>query len=88
MNDFLYGAVVALCVVSALHFWRFQRQIRDRFFGLFAAAFGILGLNFTLLAVGDRQSEFRPFLYLIRLAAFLLIIAAIIDKNRGAGDSG
>jgi hypothetical protein len=54
---------------------------------LFAAAFAMLGLNYLLLAAGDRQSEFRPYLYLIRLAAFLLIIVAIVDKNRGAGDS-
>jgi prolipoprotein diacylglyceryltransferase len=87
VNDFLYGAIVTLCVVAAIYFWRFQSQTRDRFFGLFAAAFGMLGLNFIFLAAGDRQSEFRPYLYLIRLVAFLLIIAAIIDKNRGAGDS-
>lgn len=87
VNEFLYGAIVALCVVSALCFWRFQIQTRDRFFALFAAAFVMLALNYTLLAAGDRASESRPYLYLIRLAAFLLIIAAIVDKNRGAGDS-
>jgi hypothetical protein len=75
-------------VISALYFWRFQKETRDRFFGLFAGAFVLLGLNFVLLAAGDRESEFRPFLYLIRLGAFLLIIVAIVDKNRGAGDSG
>lgn len=88
MNDFLYGAIVTLCVVSALYFWRFHRQTRDHFFGLFAAAFAMLGLNFILLATGDRESEVRPYLYLIRLLAFALIILAIVAKNRGAGDSG
>lgn len=87
MNEYLYGAVITLCAVASLFFWRFRRQTHDRFFGLFAAAFVMLGLNYALLAVGDRGSESRPFLYLIRLGAFLLIIAAIVDKNRGAGDS-
>lgn len=87
MNEFLYGVIVALCVVASIYFWRFRRQTRDRFFGLFAGAFGMLGVSFVLLAAGDRQSESRPYLYLIRLVAFLLIIAAIVDKNRDVGKS-
>lgn len=82
MNDFVSGATVLLCAVAALFFFRFRRQTRDRLFGLFAGAFTLLGLNFALLAFVSRESEFRPYLYLIRLAAFLLIIAAIVDKNR------
>jgi hypothetical protein len=86
MNDFITGAIVALCGVAALSFWHFRRQTGERFFGLFAFAFATLGVNFVFLAVGDRESEFRPTLYLIRLAAFLLIITAIVEKNRDAGE--
>jgi uncharacterized membrane protein len=86
MNDFITGAIVALCGVAALYFWHFRRQTGERFFALFAFAFATLGLNFTLLAVGDRESEFRPGLYLVRLAAFLLIIAAIVEQNRRSGE--
>jgi len=82
MSDPLAGANVVLCAVAALHFWKFHRQTGERFFGLFASAFTILGINFLLLAAVDRESEFRPHVYLIRLAAFLLIIAAIVEKNR------
>jgi hypothetical protein len=32
----------------------------------------------------DNASEFRPHVYLIRLAAFVLIIAAIVENNRRA----
>lgn len=85
MNDFITGAIVALCGVAALCFWNFRRQTGERFFTLFALAFATLGINFIFLAAGDRDSEFRPTLYLIRLAAFALIIAAIVDQNRRAG---
>lgn len=85
MNDFLTGAIVALCGVAALYFWQFRRQTGERFFALFALAFATLGINFILLAAGDRDSNFRPTLYLVRLAAFALIIGAIVEQNRRAG---
>lgn len=84
MNEFLSGACVALCGVASLYFWHFRRQTGERFFALFALAFATLGVNFILLAAGDRDSEFRPTLYLVRLAAFALIIAAIVEQNRRA----
>lgn len=86
MSDVIAGANVALCAVAALHFWKFHRQTGERLFGLFASAFTILGVNFILLAAVDRGSELRPSVYLIRLAAFLLIIAAIVGKNRRLRD--
>jgi hypothetical protein len=86
MNDFVNGATVALCGVVALHFWKFHRQTADRFFALFALAFATLGANFFLLVAVDRESEFRPHVYLVRLAAFILIIAAIVEKNRRVSD--
>lgn len=82
MNDFVTGAIFVLCGVAALHFWNFHRQTRERLFGLFALAFATLGVSFLLLAAGDGRSEFRPQVFLMRLAAFLLIIAAIVEKNR------
>ena len=86
MSDFVAGAIVALCGIAALHFWKFHRQTGERFFGLFALAFAILGVNFLFLAAVDRESEFRPHVYLMRLAAFVLIIAAIVEKNRRVRD--
>ena len=86
MNDFVAGAIVALCGVAALHFWKFYRQTADRLFALFALAFATLGVNFLFMAAVDRESEFRPHVYLMRLAAFVLIIAAIVEKNRRVRD--
>lgn len=84
MDDFLSGLVVALCAVAALVFLRFWRQSRDRLFALFSGSFALLGLNYILLTFNPRDSEIRPYLYMVRLAAFLLIIFAILDKNRKA----
>ena len=86
MNDFLTGAIVALCGVAGLYYWHVRRQTGERFFGLFALAFATLGVSFFLQAPGNDTSEFRPHVYLIRLGAFLLIIAAIVENNRHAGE--
>jgi hypothetical protein len=86
MNDFVAGAIVALCGVAALHFWKFYRHTRDRLFAFFALAFATLGVSFLFLAAGDVESEFRPHVFLMRLAAFVLIIAGIVEKNRRVRD--
>lgn len=83
MEDLLSGIVVTLCTVALLFFVRFWRGTGDRLFAFFGGAFGLLALNYLFLALNPRDSEVRPYLYLIRLVAFLLIIIAILDKNRG-----
>lgn len=86
MNDFLTGGIVVLCGVASLLFWNFHYQTGERLFGLFALAFATLGVGFLFQAFGDQQSESLPHIFLIRLAAFLLIIAAIVEKNRHSGE--
>lgn len=87
MGDFhfLSGATTLAFVIAGLFFLRFWHQTRDTLFAAFAAAFGLLGLNQALLAFTELQVEERSWLYLLRLAAFLLIILAIAHKNRRAG---
>ncbi|MGH7637706.1 MAG: DUF5985 family protein, partial [Gemmatimonadaceae bacterium] len=55
---------------------------QDRLFGFFGATFCLLALSWTLLALSDPTDESRPYIFAIRLVAFLLIIVAMIDKNR------
>ena len=81
-DDFVSGLIVALCMVAALVFLKFWRQSHDRLFGFFSGAFFLLGLNYVLLAFNPRESEIRAYLYVIRLAAFVIIIVGILDKNR------
>ena len=85
MNSFILGAVVMACGVTGLFFLRFWRRTGDRFFAMFAASFWLLGANWLLLAFTDPTAETRRIvLYMIRLLGFVMIIAAIIDKNRAA----
>jgi hypothetical protein len=87
VNRFVLGALVMACAAAGLFFLRFWRKTRDRLFAIFAAAFWMLGLNWLLLSFTDPDAEFRPALYLIRLLAFVLILYAILEKNRaGRGD--
>ena len=80
---FLSGAVTLGFLVAALFFVRFWRRTRDTLFSAFAAAFFLLGLNQALLVVGHIPVEERSWIYVLRLAAFLIIILAIANKNRG-----
>lgn len=82
--DFLSGAVTFGFVVAGLFFLRFWRRTGDGLFLAFAVAFWLLGLTQALLALTGIPVEERSWLYLFRLAAFALIIAAIVRKNRPA----
>ena len=85
VNLFLWGASASAGWTAGLFFLRFWRDTRDRFFALFAAAFWALAVNWTGLALTDPPDEARTAFYLVRLVAFVLIIAAIVDKNRAPG---
>lgn len=85
LNYFLQGAAAMGCVVAGMFFVRYWRETRDRFFLFFVAAFWAFALNWVGLAVVQPSVESTHWFYLLRLLAFLLIIAAIVDKNRRAG---
>ena len=78
------GAIVMGYAVAGLFFLRFWRETRDRLFVIFAAAFWILGLQRLALTFSRNMVEDDTGLYLIRLFAFLLILGAIVDKNRSS----
>ncbi|MCW3797925.1 DUF5985 family protein [Sphingomonas sp. BN140010] len=84
LYDFLSGMLVAAFLVAALFFLRFWRRTGDPLFRSFAAAFLLLGVGQTLLALCGLPIEERSWIYLIRLTAFLLILAAVFRKNRSA----
>jgi len=87
LTTLVSGAMVMAYFTAGLFFLRFWRDTRDRLFGSFAAAFFLLALQRALLTltVDEPRSDASILLYVIRLAAFLLILWAIIDKNRGGG---
>jgi hypothetical protein len=80
--DFLAGAVTTGFLVAGFFFLRFWKRTRESLFLAFAAAFWLLGLGQALLALTDIPVEERSWLYLLRLAAFSLILVSIWKKNR------
>ena len=78
----MLGAIAMGCFVAGLMFLRFWRDGRDRFFLLFALSFFVEAFSRVLLALSPRPNEGSPWLYGIRLAAYLLILWAIYEKNR------
>jgi hypothetical protein len=76
------GAIAMGYAVAGLFFLRFWRETRDRLFLIFGGAFWILGLQRLALVFTRDMVEDHTGLYLVRLFAFLLILAAIVDKNR------
>lgn len=85
MNQFISGAIMMACWVAGLFFLRFWRGTRDRFFAMFALSFWLLALERVILLMFDPIDETRTFVYLIRSLAFLVIVLAVIDKNRATG---
>jgi membrane-associated PAP2 superfamily phosphatase len=84
LYDFLSGAVALGFAACALFFLRFWRRTREELFLAFAIAFLLLGVGQTILALANIPTEERGALYLIRLAAFALILVAIYRKNQTA----
>ena len=84
MNDFLSGMVFALCLVAGLFFLRFWRKTHDRFFAFFAASFWLMAVHRVVNVLLRDVNEHLVAVYSIRLLAFVLILVAIVDKNRGA----
>lgn len=84
INLFMLGAISMACAVIGLFFLRFWRRTGDRLLLIFASAFFLLGLNWAKLTFVNDQDERRPWIYLLRAAAFVLIIISIVDKNRSA----
>lgn len=82
MNEFMSGAVAALCSVAGLFFLRFWRKTHDRFFAFFATAFWLMALQRGVVLWLRSNNEEVAATYLIRLLAFVLILVAIVDKNR------
>ncbi|HET9231610.1 MAG TPA: DUF5985 family protein [Vitreimonas sp.] len=81
--DFFSGIIAMGFTVCAVFFLRFWRRTRDSLFLVFSIAFLLLALNQALTTLLGLPLEERSWLYLLRLAAFLIIIGAIVRKNIG-----
>lgn len=79
---FLGGALTLACFAVGLKFLKFWTVSSDRFFLWFATAFWAFALGAGLRAFHAASGDQAYYVFLPRLVGFLLIVAAIIDKNR------
>jgi uncharacterized membrane protein HdeD (DUF308 family) len=82
INGFLLGVVVTSSLTAAAFFLKFWKQTRDKLFLGFGAAFMIEGINRLAFLFLEAPNEGDPVIYTVRLFSYLLILAAIINKNR------
>jgi hypothetical protein len=79
---FFQGFSVAAALAAGLIFLRFWRETGDRLFVHFAIGFWLIGASWAALGLLSPTEEARPYVYGLRLVAFLLIISGIVVKNR------
>ena len=82
MSHFISGLITMGFFIAGLFFLRFWTRTRDLLFAAFAAAFWLLAANQALIVIIDIPREERSSIYLLRVAAFAMIIAAVVWKNR------
>jgi hypothetical protein len=88
MNPSIYPMVVGILAagyfMAAMFFLRFWRRSGDRLFLLFSLAFILMSAQRIASIVTTQWTDSASWTYLLRLAGYLLILAAVIDKNRPA----
>lgn len=84
IQSFLLGVIATTSLTAGVFFLKFWRRTRDSLFLAFAIAFILEGINRTAVIFANHPNEGSPWTYLVRLFAFLLILAAILKKNYGA----
>lgn len=88
LEDFLGGAISMGFAIAALSFLKFWRKTREKLFLAFSGSFLLLAANQALLTLSGIPTEERSWLYLLRLLAFLLILAALWLQNRRGRSAG
>jgi len=89
ITHFMSGGIMVGFLAIGFFFFRFWQKTRDSLFAVFAASFWVLAVERVVLLLTTRGvgpdsliHEQRPYVYLIRFFAFLLIIVAFWMKNR------
>jgi hypothetical protein len=87
MVEMLAGALVLAYLIAGVHFFQFWRRTGDRLFIHFAVAFWLFVLNQLVTSTPHLSNEAGGYEYLLRVLGFIVIIAGIVDKNRGPNRS-
>lgn len=83
---FVGGLSAACYAIAGAFFLSFWRKTRDSLFMVFALAFWLMTLNQAIPVILGVPREEQGGVYLLRAAAFILIIAAILGKNLSRRD--
>lgn len=81
LSIFLLGVIAAASFTAMLFFLRFWRDTRDLLFAAFAFFFLVEGANRVVLSTMAHPNEGSPWIYVARLIALVVLLAAIIRKN-------
>jgi hypothetical protein len=82
IDGLLTGIIFATSLVASLFFIKFWRITRDTLFLSFAISFSIEGLTRLMALLVLVPGESTPVFYVARMFAYLIIVAAIVRKNR------
>jgi hypothetical protein len=83
IEGFLLGVIVTATATASAFFMRFWLKTRDPLFLAFSASFLIEAGNRLAFLWLENPNEGAASIYLVRLVSYLLILVAIINKNRG-----
>ena len=82
LNAAMSGGIAVAFAMIGVCFIRFWRSSGTRLFLLFGIAFFLLMTERVVLVLINPDNELAPYVYSMRLLAFAVIIAAIVDQNR------
>lgn len=82
LDSFFSGSICMGFLLVAMFFLRFWKSTGDRLFLFFSAAFALMLVERIMRVALDITTEWYPMVYLLRLAAFVIIAYGILDKNR------
>lgn len=81
LAPFVSGMIAMVFLVCAAFFARSWTKTRDDLFLAFALAFLLLAVSQALTTLMGNLYEERSWIFVVRLAAFLLLAGAILKKN-------
>jgi uncharacterized membrane protein HdeD (DUF308 family) len=84
LEAFLLGVIATSSITASVFFLKFWKRTHDLLFLAFAVAFLIEGVNRVGTLLAAHPNEGSSWTYVVRLFAFLIILAGILQKNYGA----
>ena len=79
---FFSGAVSLGYLIAGMFFLRYWRKTRDSLFFRFGLAFGFFSISQILTSMLGPVDERTGYAYGLRILGFVVILVAIVEKNR------